>query len=671
MPEMPGRILNPEMPTLQGGPMDVIPPQDRNDITTIDEQALVSYLIQQFQSTIKDKEEFGWIAKRKHDIDAYYQIKQEALRHWPWEGASNSRVPMTPTLLDTAHANIKASIWSDAGDPVKVWGVGVEDIRKAPILENYLNWKVNNEIDMEAPMDSNIFRTFLHGTGIMKIIRNLKNQILLSSVDIENIYVPIDASGFKIEQCDFVTQIIGLTYNDLQLRKPFYKDVDKIAPGIGIATSLSQEQLTMARDVAHGTSMDQRMRRDLYFIAETYCTYYPKDSMKAKELIVWWSPNGGTIHRLRENKEGIRPYSRYAAYENPGRFYAMSLPEKIKGLQDDIDYANKQNTDAIDRAIAPAMFVDDTSGFEKNRAQRVPGGIYQKGRSQIEYEPVPPVERGFERKMQELWFQAEQVLGLIDVTVGGQTRSGRTLGETQIRTTRADIRFGAVFSRFEKGWKDTVEIIYEYCNRYEDRSKKLKVLGYTDIKSLEELFPTSDPMKFGLAVEGKFDFGFGGSPINEREMEKQSAVEFALDMMAQPRVQQNDADWWRCAKILAEARGQRNLEAIISRPKSVDIYSPQEFIQRVMSGQYDLQIRPGIDADGYLFELELFMRSESFSELDPRGQKALNDAKRRVFMMSVAERQALLDTQMVMGRQQAEMAMQGQASTQQPPEPMQ
>ena len=533
MSEEIGRYLNPENPILQNTPSDVIPAQDRED-ESIDEKDLAQYITNGcFQNSIKDKEEFGWIAKRQYDLESYYMIKQEALRHFPWEGASNSRVPLTPTLLDTAHANVKGSIWSDSGDPIKVTGIGVEDIRKASILNQYMNWKVNNEMDMETPMDSNIFRTFMHGTGAVKVIRDFDNNIIMSSLDIENIYLPIDATGFKIQDTDHIIQIIPMTYNDIQARRPFYKDIDKIQPGIGLSNSIAPEQLTRIRDLAYGTSMDQRMNRDLYYIAEVYLTYYPKTasgpygkmrSTKPKELIVWMSPNGGTIHRVRENKEKIRPFADYTVYPNPGRFFGMSLPEKIKGCQEDLDYSNKQNTDALDRAITPAMYVDDTSSFDRTKSQRVPGGIYPIGKGNVpSYDAMPPIERGFERKMQDLWGQAERLTGLIDVTVGGQTVSGRTLGETQIRTSRADIRFSAIFSRFEKGWKKTVELIYEYSNRYEDRSKKLKVLGYSDIKTLDEIFPTSNA-ESGLAIEGKFDFSFGGSPINVREQEKMDQV---------------------------------------------------------------------------------------------------------------------------------------------------
>ena len=118
-------------------------------------------------------------------------------------------------------------------------------------------------------------------------------------------------------------------------------------------------------------------------------------------------------------------------------------------------------------------------------------------------------------------------------------------------------------------------------------------------------------------------------------------------MLANPLVTSNPANLWRVSKILAEAKGVRDLETIVTKPKEADIYSPQEFLQRVISGQFDLQIRPGIDSDSYVFEIQLYMRTESFQSLDPKAQKTLADALRRAYMMSVAEKQALMDVQQI------------------------
>ena len=106
---------------------------------------------------------------------------------WPWEGASAFPVPLTPTLTDTAYANIHASKWSNDKGPVKVRGVGVEDIRTSKLLEDWLNWQVINEMEFESEDDKNDLRTFLHGTGFMKVFQDIKtNTVKIYSVDIEN-----------------------------------------------------------------------------------------------------------------------------------------------------------------------------------------------------------------------------------------------------------------------------------------------------------------------------------------------------------------------------------------------------------------------------------------------------------------------------------------------------
>lgn len=656
-------ILSTEIPELQTKPSDIVPPDDREDITTIDEQELASSLLTAFENDIRDKEEFGWAEKRKYDVESYYGLKNEALANWPYKGASSYRAALIPTLVDTAAANVKASIWDDSGNSVKVSPQGTEDERTAPLLESYLNWKVNNEIDIDSAVDSCIFRSFHNGTSFLKVMRNFKNNILVRSFDSENLYLPVDARGMQIEETDRVTQIIPLTYNDIQIRKKVYRNIENIHPGIGLGGyASSNDMIIAAKDRATGTSLEQRYARETYFIAETYLTYYPKNSIRAKELIVWWSPNGLIIHRIRENKDGFRPYADFHSYPNHGRFWSMSLCEKVRAEQEKIEYADKQNTDGLDKSNSPAMFVENTDEFDPNIEQRKPNGVYKIGRNnRVFWENQPPVERGFERQLDYYWQIAERKTGIIDITQGRSSQVGRTLGEVEIRTTRADVRFSSVLDRFNGGWSKTINLIYEYANRYESREKKLKVLGYNDFRTLNEIFPVKDGegefVGSGLGLKGSYDFSFSGKSVIDREQEKQNTILFYEGMMVNPLVATNPASIWKISKEYAEALGKKNFSALVPKPKEVNIYGVEEFIQRVMSGQYDIQIRPGIDTDDYFFEIELFMRTESFQALEPQAQKALLDARRRAYMMGVAERQALADANMVMQSLQDQSAL--------------
>jgi hypothetical protein len=637
-------VLGRQNVELDNQPTDVIPQQDRGDIS-LDEDRLSARILELFRDDIRHKEYLDWSSKREYDIKAYYQLKEEAWANWPWQGASAYRGALTPTLVDTAWATLNESVWPSDGRPLQVKGVGVEDIRTSKVLEQYMNSVIENETNLRDIEEQNIFRMLLHGTGVIKVRRTVDGMSVdTSAVDVENIYVPLDAKGFRVDQTDHVFQVIPLTWTELETRKALnvYKNLDAIKPGIGISNERTRERVSTLVDTASGTDLTQYRRKNSYYILECYLTYFEKDSKRPKELIVWFAPNGGKILRVRENKDLIRPFARHVIYDVPGRFYGLSLPEKCQPIQDKLNYADKQYTDAMDRANMPAMFVEDTTTFDGDIAQRVPGGIYQKGQGKIDFEPVYPVERGFDRERMNLWMEAERLTGIADVIQGASTKSGRTLGETEIRTQAAGVRFNALFSRYEKGWKETMNILYEYQNRYVPREKKIKILGYTELTTIDEIFPQTET-GYGLGLKSSMDFCFSGRPVIEREQEKEDFIRFYQEAMLNPIVQSNPANFWRLLDERAKVAGIRNLDSMISKPKEVDILSAQEYIQRVMSGQYNLPIRPGIDAENYMFEIQLFIQNESFQTLDQRAQMALMKALQQAQAIRQMEIQAEMD----------------------------
>ena len=438
-----------------------------------------------------------------------------------------------------------------------------------------------------------------------------------------------------------------------------------MAPGARISRSRSGgDSLNQLKDQVAGVSREQKYRRETYFMAESYIEYFPKSGsgygggpsragVKPVYLIVWWSPNGGTIHRIAMNEDEIVPFANYDFYPNPGYFFSMSMPEKIRNIQEKANYADKQNTDAMDRIISPALFFSDTAELEKSRAKRMPGGMYNIGRdNQVFYEPMPARERGFEQEVKNMWVEAQQMVGLIDISYGSQAKD-QTLGQTQMRSFRADIRFQDLLDRYEMGFKDTMDLIYHYDNKFMDRSTKIKVLGYSDYKRIEEIFPSKNLGAIGLGITGKYDFSFGGASVLIREQIKNDEISYFSIMMTDPMVLANPKDSWNIRVQLGQAYGIREgrLETILTKPKEALILSAQEAIQRVVSGQTGIDIRPGIDTESYIFELELFGKTDTFASLEPEGQMEILRLLKLAMLMSAAEKRAIMDVQMVQSRQ--------------------
>jgi hypothetical protein len=612
------------------------PPDKSVDDVDIPDDELKQYLIQTHQNEISDKEDMGWNEMREYDLKAYYGIKDEYMQNFPYANASAYPVPITPVLLDTAHSMIDDLIWRDPNSAVIVTPISDEDIKKAKNLENLLNWQILNDI-IDAKMEDSAcnFSMLLHGTGYKKIIRiqNEKGEYQLRAVNvpIQNIFLPVDAKNPEPDNCEGVTQIIPLSSNDLRQRIAMgaYRNLDKITKGF-LPQTTSQELIDRYKQEITGLDTTQRITRDTWYIAERYMTYYPRGSMKARELIVWFSPSTGDILRKIENKDKIRPFVDKFIYQNHGQSFHMSLPWKIKNIQEKANYTDKQATDGIDKAISPAGFYDASEKFNAKIQLRVPTAMYpMKNLNSIKWEPInisPILAQRSEIK--ELWQQAERATGFTDIAQGVSSGKGaKTLGQDVMRSQRSDLRFSRIVKIMNYHWKREVEKIYEYDDRYMPRATKIKVLGTHRYESIEKLFPREQeegvpPEETGLGLTGKYDFGLANKSIDQQEKTNQKRTAFYGSILSHEIFGKDPGNAYRALEQQAYANDINDFPYVVKKPKEASEMTPDELIARIMDGD-DVQPNPDGDHAAIASAFRIYMRSGNFKDAKPEVQKKL------------------------------------------------
>jgi len=649
-----GLTLSDTSPDLEKqGRVDVIPPVDRDDLTGLNEDHLKSYIYAEFRDILQRRFDYGWVESKVYSIKSYYGIKNEAMKHWPHEMASAFPVPLTPTLLDTAWANIQAGLFINSKKPVTIEGVGDEDIRPAAMVSKFQNWQLVNEMKIEKESDKNVFRTFLYGKGVYKVMLDIKTGTLkIRSIAIENFHVPIDASGVQRGETDIIVHLIPLSYNDIQLRKAMkvYRNPDLIMPGAGLERG-HDERITQTIDNVSGQDMTEKRLNQNYYIAECdVLGYVPPDAYRPIDLKVWVSPKGFEIQRIRKIDKGMKtPYAVADAYMyDDSRFYSMSLPEKVKNEQEKVDYADKQYTDSLDIASRPAMFADDTSEFQRGRMQRERGGIYPKGKGNtIDWEPQPPVDRNSAQERALIWEMAERKTGIIDITQGRASAfGGKTLGELEIRAARADVRFSRLLKNFGEQLQEVNDIAYELNYYYTPKEKIMDVIGYsTEGYTMNELFP----VKNGELV--KHNFQFTGKLYQDKLEEDERQMAFLDSQMTSFLVANDLANTYNVSQAMANLRGVRNFSQIVRKPREARIVTVEEFIQRIVSGDTTVSIRPGIDTEDYLFELQLFKRGRLYGSLEQFQKTLIDDTIRRAYMMRMGEIKSKLLVQRMVEQQ--------------------
>lgn len=638
-------LLRPN-PDLEVQPNDMIPrAQPRPDIG--EDDALSTYLQKITRQDIQDRDSFSFVEKQSYNDKAYFEIKDEFFSNWPHPNASNFPEPITSTLVDVGWAHIQASMFRNPLKTVLVTGIGKEDKPYAPLVAHVLNFQNGVESEVYDIQGTNAFRTLLRGTGFVKTWMDMGDifKIRHASIPMQLIYKPIRGNGCQRNQCDHISQFIPMNESDWKFRmgltnkgQKIYENLDMIAPGFEPSDSLGGEEMKLLQNQITGMDVDMSDKRDLRWMVESKLTYYPPGKFKAVELIVWWSLRHGIIHRVIQNEgdDPMRDLADYWVYPSDGFAYQRSLPDVIRHIQEKANYTDKQVTDAADNAINPPGFIDKDSGFDPMEHVLVPNGMYEvrKG-TNIQWKQInisSIVERG--RMVGELWEKAKLRTGFTDVFMGTQPQRQETFGAQKLQANMAQNRFKTVLNTYGIGWRRTAEIQYDITNRNIPRKKLMMILGSSDYTNVNQLFPKSQGQgDFGMNLDNKLNFALAGKSQAEADQEDQDHLEMTAEILKSPFGQQA-AVAYRCLKKRAEIRNFQEYETIVPKPPEADIMTVDDILQRIESGETEIQPSPLMDTtmiEYYMFRFGAFKRTERYANYSDQQKTVL---ERFIFQMN-------------------------------------
>ena len=629
--------------------------QEESIVNDIDDMDLSVYIINKLAEDIRDRESYGWNAMRVYEEYSYAGYKSRV--NDPWKNASNYCVGLTPTLVDTAHANTIGSIKADTNKIVSVRGIGKEDVRTSKLAESVMNWVVLNYIDDSLDtLDKAIHVAYKAGNAPIKCIYGSgiygqRNKVIWKRIPVENLVLPMSASGVQVRNTDHIFELIPLDENDWEIRKSlrdsegekYYKGIENLSKGNGVYVSGINE-IMQARDVVSRTSLTERFSRNMRYLMECYVTYPHKNKesgdVELVELIVWCSPNGGQIFRKVENKDideisgdPIRPYAwKFQPYPREDRPYGDSLCWLIKQSQEELDYAHNQVSNAVEKLVKTPTFYDPSGGFDPELVQMTPNGWYPvpNPRQNIF---IPSYDYGsiFQhyRSFDLYWEYAQRRTGLTELFQGRAPERQTTLGEAELRTNKSDIRFKVIYDRMQEGFKELMNLTWHNMKKL-PKEIIVKVLGTSDYKSLQELFPKG--MKFN------YDYMFANEPLTEKAKKRQDSILYFERAMSTRIVLESSVNQW---KLLDKLSKDFNIENVIPKPKEANILSPQESIERIMSGQYDIVPDSQIDTQDYLIQMQSFIKTDTFQNASSEEKNAIVLLLRRVQNIDIGQKKAV------------------------------
>jgi len=228
-------------------------------------------------------------------------------------------------------------------------------------------------------------------------------------------------------------------------------------------------------------------RRWTYEILEDYRRYDIDQDGIEEEIITWFSRDLpgrilGWDYLDNVYAHGRRPFRVGKYFGIPFRFYGLSLPEVVKGVQDEINAIHNQKVDYATIKTMPWGFKRASSTIPPIAQRIKPGEFIDLDDPQKDVFIPQWAGDGniWGTEEQVLNQYAERLLGLTDLSLGRQpTRVGatRTAKGTQALLSEAGLRFKVALQAFQRFWQGIFEDILALDQEYLPPGKEFRVTG--------------------------------------------------------------------------------------------------------------------------------------------------------------------------------------------------
>ncbi len=247
-------------------------------------------------------------------------------------------------------------------------------------------------------------------------------------------------------------------------------------------------------------------KRETYEILEDYRRYDIDGDGIEEEIIAWVCRDLpgrllGWDYLDNVYAHGRRPFRVGKYFEIPFRFYGLSLPEVVRGIQDEINAIHNQKVDYATIKTMPWGFKRASSTIPPIAQRIKPGEFIDLDDPQKDvFIPTWQSDGNLWGNEEATLHQyAERLLGLTDLSLGRQpTRVGatRTAKGTQALLSEAGLRFKVALQAFQRLWQGIAEDVLALDQEYLPPGKEFRVTGKR---------PAVLKVKDRTEIRGKYD----------------------------------------------------------------------------------------------------------------------------------------------------------------------
>jgi len=385
-------------------------------------------------------------------------------------------------------------------------------------------------------------------------------------------------------------------------------------------------------------------------VVEVYDRYDVDGDGLEEDVVFWVVTNAaygeGHLARARYLTEIVphgrhgarRPIEKFALFPVPNRYYGLSLPDLVEGMQDLMDTFFNMGADFGVLSNAPFFFYRASSGLKPEIIKLNPGEGYplDDPRNDVYFPQLP--------NAQGTWISGQLALlnqFLERLTMQGQLQFGgipqgkasafRTTGTTQAVLQQGDTRIERVLRRLFDGLSRVWDQGLGFCQRYLPPSTEYRILG---VPQADEMFDRITDRK---EIAGQFRFEWRATILNTNPLMQRQTAQTLVQILASPFLLQmgivTPEEVYRAMRRFIETLEEPNPDQYLKRPPGVSSdpkMTAEQAMSSILGGRAPNSVNAMESIQEHAQKLIAFMQSEQFGMLSPQQVALFGEYLRRV-----------------------------------------
>lgn len=543
-------------------------------LTSEQERAIVKRILEDFHRDLTDRQQ--WMQNRERFYKKYRGVTDP--KDFPWPGCSNLHLPVTMTAVETIHPRLVNALFA-VRPYAAVRPREVRDVERARRVEQFLDYALEQEMDIFLKVDDWIHNMLIDGISVMKVTwRHERRKVIdvehetdfdvvlgvdqveyLPSleevevereevvydapcgevVDLEDLILPTGASD--LQEADHVIHRLWLTMDHLRRRaaEGIYRNVEVLEakPEGSDGRADPNGRLKKLKEELEGTGSSSAGlgKPDRREVLEAYCRYDVDGDGYEEECIFTVDRNAEVLLRAElldtVFAHGQRPFIAMKFMPVPGRFYAIGVPELIEHLQDELNAIHNQRVDFGTLANTPFGWYRAASGFKPETHTIEPGKLFPVDSvGDVQLATLPNATAWGEREEMALLGYLERLLGVSDFNVGRQIdrmNAPKTATATLALIQEGNVRLDLIVKRVQHAFKAFLSQTLQLYQQYVPPGKVIRVLGPHGHDTFMPITRED--------IRGRFDFALLGTSASANKLlERDTSVDLYMALRDDP-----------------------------------------------------------------------------------------------------------------------------------------